>query len=303
MAAYCDYNTIYKSAWYKPYTGAVDLFCFHSYLNLPVKFLSYLYNVYINLVGLYFFSCLCAYVIMLILTFSSYLVYCREFNKSRETLNTYKVREDLLLGKYGANSLRQVYVAQSSKANLQSVGGSTDNISYPATDVSINLSETISNLKVLYLRKNKVFNKGRYSRNRQFYRTGVYWCLYVNIIAILGLYFWFYRFTLNFGYLWWLLFTFISSFIVPKAINYRLYSATTLVINIQLNLTWLVAILSSFILQILYTISNLVYKVLSSLYFSNSVSFFSNKNITTPLINLVSRLYEKTRSTPAALFL
>lgn len=25
-----------------------------------------------------------------------------------------------------------------------------------------------------FLRKNKVFNKGRYSRNRQYYRTGVY---------------------------------------------------------------------------------------------------------------------------------
>lgn len=32
----------------------------------------------------------------------------------------------------------------------------------------------LSNYQVLYLRKNKIFNKGRYSRNRQFYRTGVY---------------------------------------------------------------------------------------------------------------------------------
>ena len=42
---------------------------------------------------------------------------------------------------------------------------------------------------ILFLRKNKVFNKGRYSRNRQYYRTGVYWCLYVNIIAVVGIYF------------------------------------------------------------------------------------------------------------------
>lgn len=29
-------------------------------------------------------------------------------------------------------------------------------------------------LHVFYLRKNSIFNKGRYSRNRQLYRTGVY---------------------------------------------------------------------------------------------------------------------------------
>jgi hypothetical protein len=27
-----------------------------------------------------------------------------------------------------------------------------------------------------FLRKSKLFNKGRYSRNRQTYRTGAYWC-------------------------------------------------------------------------------------------------------------------------------
>ena len=37
----------------------------------------------------------------------------------------------------------------------------------------INLNN-ISNFSIMYLRKNKVFNKSRYSRNRQLYRTGVY---------------------------------------------------------------------------------------------------------------------------------
>jgi hypothetical protein len=32
-------------------------------------------------------------------------------------------------------------------------------------------------LAVFFLRKVKIFNKGRYSRNRQNYRTGVYLCL------------------------------------------------------------------------------------------------------------------------------
>ncbi len=91
---------------------------------------------------------------------------------------------------------------------------------------------------ILYLRKNKVFNKGRYSRNRQYYRTGVYWCLYVNIIAVVGIYFWFYRFTMNFGYLWWLLFAFILSFIAPKAIKYKLYNPITLFTSIIESLLW-----------------------------------------------------------------
>lgn len=79
-----------------------------------------------------------------------------------------------------------------------------------------------------FLRKNKSFNKGRYSRNRQNYRTGVYWCLYVNIIALFGLYFLFYRFTFNFGYLWWLLYCLPASLIIPQMIRNRLYNPTTL---------------------------------------------------------------------------
>jgi hypothetical protein len=77
---------------------------------------------------------------------------------------------------------------------------------------------------IYFLRKNKVFNKGRYSRNRQIYRTGVYWCLYINIIAVVGLYFWFYRFVMNFGYVWVMLFLFIFSFFLPKVLKFRLYN-------------------------------------------------------------------------------
>nr|QLI42468.1 ymf67 [Pseudocohnilembus persalinus] len=106
----------------------------------------------------------------------------------------------------------------------------------------INL-ENLAQYNVLYLRKHKVFNKGRYSRNRQYYRTGVYWCLYVNIIAVIGIYFWFYRFTMNFGYLWWLLFAFIASFIVPKTVKYRLYNPLTLVNSLINDLIWVTSIL------------------------------------------------------------
>lgn len=74
-----------------------------------------------------------------------------------------------------------------------------------------------------YLRKNKVYNKGRYSRTRQNYRTGVYMCMYVSLISIFGLYFIFFRFSFKFTYMWWFFFFFVTSFFVPKIIQNRLY--------------------------------------------------------------------------------
>jgi len=84
-------------------------------------------------------------------------------------------------------------------------------------------------LHVFYLRKNSIFNKGRYSRNRQLYRTGVYWCLYLNIILFSSLYLWFYRFNINFGYLWYLLYFIPFLFFFNRFFNLRLYKLNTLV--------------------------------------------------------------------------
>ena len=61
----------------------------------------------------------------------------------------------------------------------------------------------------LVLRKTKSFNKSRYSRNRQYYRTGVYWCLWLNIILVFALYYVFYRYTFKFSYVF--IFYIISS--------------------------------------------------------------------------------------------
>lgn len=72
------------------------------------------------------------------------------------------------------------------------------------SDSSMNKYISYRNLKkfnFFFLRKNRIFNKSRYSRNRQLYRTGFYWCLWLNIIIVYGLFFLFYRFTFNFGYL------------------------------------------------------------------------------------------------------
>lgn len=48
-------------------------------------------------------------------------------------------------------------------------------IKFSVSDFFKNLNgKTLNYMNILFLRKNKVFNKGRYSRNRQYYRTGVY---------------------------------------------------------------------------------------------------------------------------------
>lgn len=134
-------------------------------------------------------------------------------------------------------------------------------------------STNLAKYTILYLRKNKVFNKGRYSRNRQYYRTGVYWCLYINIIAVVGIHFWFYKLTMNFGYLWWLLFIFILSFIAPKSMKYKLYNPLNLYNNYISNFVWLSLILSN-ILSYFLNIVNSLKKYLLNI----NINIFSNVN-------------------------
>ena len=87
-----------------------------------------------------------------------------------------------------------------------------------------NLKTSIfSYLVVFFLRKVKIFNKGRYSRNRQNYRTGVYLCLWLSIVLIVFVYYIFYRFMFNFGFIWIIFFIFVSSFFFSRFIqNYKL---------------------------------------------------------------------------------
>ena len=96
-----------------------------------------------------------------------------------------------------------------------------------------------------FLRKNKVFNKGRYSRCRQNYRTGVYLCMYLSIISIFGLYFWFLKFSFNFSYLWWFFILFVGSFFLPKIIKYRLYTIQGIYKSFSATLNWVYFLIKS----------------------------------------------------------
>lgn len=108
---------------------------------------------------------------------------------------------------------------------------------------------SINKINVLFLRKNKVFNKGRYSRNRQYYRTGVYWCLYVNIVAVIGIYFWFYRFNINFGYLWWLLYFFFFTLFFSRSISLNVFGLKKTFVQIYKSFLWFFNIINSFFLN------------------------------------------------------
>ncbi len=114
---------------------------------------------------------------------------------------------------------------------------------------SINKYISLNNLSEFefqFLRKNKVYNKGRYSRTRQNYRTGVYLCMYLSVISIFGLYYWFFKFSFNFTYLWWLFISFIASFFIPKIFKYRLYEPNTLLNKFFDLFRWFFLLLKSF---------------------------------------------------------
>lgn len=98
--------------------------------------------------------------------------------------------------------------------------------------------ENNNNINILFLRKNKIFNKGRYSRNRQLYRTGVYWCIWLSVFLGYCLYFSFYRFTFNFGYQWWLIFSFFFLFVNQKMFKYNFYNLRVVALELNKNFNW-----------------------------------------------------------------
>lgn len=100
-----------------------------------------------------------------------------------------------------------------------------------------------------FLRKTKIFNKGRYSRNRQIYRTGVYLCLYINILAIYAIYFLFYRFTFNFGFIWLFIFLGSSSFFFSRFFKYNFIN--NFFFNLNFFFNWLSALIYSIYLFVI----------------------------------------------------
>lgn len=101
-----------------------------------------------------------------------------------------------------------------------------------------------------FLRKIKIFNKNRYSRNRQLYRTGVYMCLYINVIFVYFYFFSFYRFAFVFGYLWIGVGLLLLSLSFSRAMKYRLYNHSNFVSEIWEFSNWIVQFYNSLLVKI-----------------------------------------------------
>nr|NP_149399.1 ymf67 [Tetrahymena thermophila]7W5Z_Y7 Chain Y7, Ymf67 [Tetrahymena thermophila]7W5Z_y7 Chain y7, Ymf67 [Tetrahymena thermophila]8B6H_DN Chain DN, Ymf67 [Tetrahymena thermophila SB210]8B6H_Dn Chain Dn, Ymf67 [Tetrahymena thermophila SB210]8BQS_DN Chain DN, Ymf67 [Tetrahymena thermophila SB210]8BQS_Dn Chain Dn, Ymf67 [Tetrahymena thermophila SB210]8GYM_Y7 Chain Y7, Ymf67 [Tetrahymena thermophila SB210]8GYM_y7 Chain y7, Ymf67 [Tetrahymena thermophila SB210]8GZU_0E Chain 0E, Ymf67 [Tetrahy len=150
-------------------------------------------------------------------------------------------------------------------------------ISFSASNIVKYLSDkSVNNSVILYLRKNKIFNKSRYSRNRQTYRTGAYWCLYVNIIAVVAFYFWFYKFTMNFGYLWWLLYSLILSFFFSRALKHRFYNPLNVMTEFKNGFMWFIIILINIFKPLLKLLENNYINLYNHLVIKYYQSFICN---------------------------
>lgn len=72
------------------------------------------------------------------------------------------------------------------------------------------------NIIINYARKVRIFNKSRYSRNRQNVRVTFYFGLYFNILIIYAVFSVFYNIAFFLSYNWWFYFIFISFFFVSN---------------------------------------------------------------------------------------
>lgn len=167
------------------------------------------------------------------------------------SLNSLKVINDIKLKYNPLNYINKFFLTKSSwDLNLKNYKYV---IKYSVTDFFKYLNNfSLAKINILFLRKNKVFNKGRYSRNRQYYRTGVYWCLYVNIIAVIGIYFWFYRFNINFGYLWWILYFFFFSIFFSRSYSLNVFGVKNTFFQIFNSYVWFFSILYNTFLNIFF---------------------------------------------------
>jgi hypothetical protein len=70
-----------------------------------------------------------------------------------------------------------------------------------------------------FVRKVKIFNKSRYSRNRQNVRITFYFSIYFNILIIYTVFSLFYNLALFLTYNWWFYLTFILFFLASNVIR------------------------------------------------------------------------------------
>ena len=75
------------------------------------------------------------------------------------------------------------------------------------------------NSLLFFVRKVRIFNKSRYSRNRQNVRVTFYFSIYFNILIIYAVFSVFYNFVFLLTYNWWFYFILIAFFIISNVIR------------------------------------------------------------------------------------
>jgi hypothetical protein len=93
------------------------------------------------------------------------------------------------------------------------------------------------------------------------------------VILVIGLYFWFYRFTMNFSYMWWALYLFITSFVFIKVIKLHLYNVFFFVREVKLTIQWTGKIIRNFFSSI-YSCIFILIKHLNNFY---AISFYTKR--------------------------
>lgn len=78
----------------------------------------------------------------------------------------------------------------------------------------------MGNVRGLFLlRKNKIFNKSRYARNRQTTRVAFYLAILINILVIFVVFILYYKVLLKFSLIWPALFIFLASFLFSSCLR------------------------------------------------------------------------------------
>ena len=97
-----------------------------------------------------------------------------------------------------------------------------DNVLFTSQLVSLDNKNLNNCSNITFVKINKLYNKGRFSRNKQTYRTGVIWCLWLTVLSICGPFYYFYSFSFNFTYLWFLFILLVLrfSFVYLSKYNY-----------------------------------------------------------------------------------
>jgi len=127
--------------------------------------------------------------------------------------------------------------------------------------------QELSKNNIMLLRKTKSFNKSRYSRNRQYYRTGVFLCLWANIILVLGAYYLFFRLTIKFTYFVLPLLLTLSLVMVSYFSRNLIVGPCKVILNFMQLLSLRVIILLYTITLILSNSNNYLYETWSNLYY------------------------------------